>query len=182
MTSKWKRKQQTNGNREIWFIELIQTRVVFGWLSERSGWNNSCPRTFLTSYYNTIGQLNNAFFHIRFSWAGKRKVHVLIKQITSPYRNHFSRSNEIALLRSIVVSKALLTIKVEAGTRRSDVKQGRVCTGHWKPGKSWHLRIYFPGLKSQRISLSVLGSRGKLRLCFDTLVTADVGKSRDNVR
>ena len=73
MTSKWKRKQQTNGNREIWFIELIQTRVVFGWLSERSGWNNSCPRTFLTSYYNTIGQLNNAFFHIRFFLGGKTK-------------------------------------------------------------------------------------------------------------
>ena len=57
----------------IWFIELIQTRVVFGWLSERSGCNNSCPRTFLTSYYNTIGQLNNAFFHIRFFLGGKTK-------------------------------------------------------------------------------------------------------------
>ena len=86
-----------------------------------------------------------------FSWAGKRKVHVLIKQITSTYRNHFSRSNEIALLRSIVVSKALLTIKVEAGTRRSDVKQGRVCTGKVMkfknlfsgPGKSWEIKVMF---------------------------------------
>ena len=29
-----------------WFIERIQTRVAFGWLSERSGEKTSCPRTF----------------------------------------------------------------------------------------------------------------------------------------
>ena len=44
---------QQNGNNkrtEIeqfdWFIERIQTQVAFGWLSERSGEKNSCPRTF----------------------------------------------------------------------------------------------------------------------------------------
>ena len=29
-----------------WFIERIQTRVAFGWLSERSAEKTSCPRTF----------------------------------------------------------------------------------------------------------------------------------------
>ena len=29
-----------------WLIERIQTRVAFGWLSERSGEKTSCPRTF----------------------------------------------------------------------------------------------------------------------------------------
>ena len=53
-----KQKQQTNGNRAIWLvIERIQTRMAFGWWSERSR-----NRYFaLTSYCNTIGQSNNAF-------------------------------------------------------------------------------------------------------------------------
>ena len=45
--------RQQNGNSkraEIepfdWFIERIQTRVAFGWLSERSGEKTSRPRTF----------------------------------------------------------------------------------------------------------------------------------------
>ena len=29
-----------------WFIEHIQTRVAFGWLSEHSGKRKSCTRTF----------------------------------------------------------------------------------------------------------------------------------------
>ena len=28
-----------------WFMGRIQTRVAFGWLSERSGEKTSCPRT-----------------------------------------------------------------------------------------------------------------------------------------
>ena len=46
-------KTRENGNNkrtEIewfdWFIERIQTRVAFGWLSERSRKKTSCPRTF----------------------------------------------------------------------------------------------------------------------------------------
>ena len=45
--------RQQNGNskraeigRFDWFIERIQTRVAFGWLSERSGEKTSRPRTF----------------------------------------------------------------------------------------------------------------------------------------
>ena len=45
------REQKRNNKRtEIerfdWFIERMQTRVGFGWLSERSGEKISCPRTF----------------------------------------------------------------------------------------------------------------------------------------
>ena len=52
MTLKGKRANKTEKNKrkEIerfdWFIERIQTRVAFGWLSERSGEKTSCPRTF----------------------------------------------------------------------------------------------------------------------------------------
>ena len=45
------REQNRNNKRtEIerfdWFIEWIQTRAAFGWLSERSGEKTSRPRTF----------------------------------------------------------------------------------------------------------------------------------------
>ena len=61
---------ETNGIEQFdLFIEQIQTRVAFGWLSERSGEKTSCPKNVLeinryftlTSHYNTIGQSNNAF-------------------------------------------------------------------------------------------------------------------------
>ena len=80
------REQNRNNKRtEIerfdWCIEQIQTRLAFGWLSERSGKQTSCPENFLeialTSYCNTIGQSNNAFSILGFSLAGKRRVHVL---------------------------------------------------------------------------------------------------------
>ena len=38
--------KRTETERFDWFIERIQTRVAFGWLSERSGEKTSCPRTF----------------------------------------------------------------------------------------------------------------------------------------
>ena len=59
-----------------WFIERIQTRVAFPWLSERSAEKNSCPKNFLqinryfalTSYCNRIGQSNNTFSILAFHW------------------------------------------------------------------------------------------------------------------
>ena len=55
----------------------------------------------LKSYCNTIGQSNNAFSILGFSFGGKTKspcfdlfIHWLMKQMTNTYRNHFSRSNE----------------------------------------------------------------------------------------
>ena len=79
------REQNRNNKRtEIkrfdWFIERIQTHLAFGWLSERSAEKSSCPKNFLeialTSYCNRIGQSNNALSILRFSLAGKRRVHV----------------------------------------------------------------------------------------------------------
>ena len=47
---KTREQNRSNKRTEIerfdWFIERIQTRVAFGWLSERSGEKTSCPRTF----------------------------------------------------------------------------------------------------------------------------------------
>ena len=97
--------KRTKIKRFDWFVELIQTHLAFGWLSERSAEKTLCPKNFLeitlTSYYNTIGQANNAFSILGFSLAGKRRVHVLfffihwpIKQKTNTYGNHFSRSYE----------------------------------------------------------------------------------------
>ena len=45
------REQNRNDKREEiqrfdWFIERIQTRVAFDWLSQPSGEKTSCPRTF----------------------------------------------------------------------------------------------------------------------------------------
>ena len=47
-----KTREQNRNNKRMeierfdWFIERIQTRVAFCWLSERSGEKTSCPRTF----------------------------------------------------------------------------------------------------------------------------------------
>jgi len=41
-----KNKKQKKIERFDWVIKQLQTRVTFGWLSERSGENTSCPRTF----------------------------------------------------------------------------------------------------------------------------------------
>ena len=40
-----KHNKHTKIERFDWLIERIQTRVAFGWLSERSGEKTSCPRT-----------------------------------------------------------------------------------------------------------------------------------------
>ena len=38
--------KRTEKERLDWFIERIQSRVAFCWLSERSAEKTSCPRTF----------------------------------------------------------------------------------------------------------------------------------------
>ena len=90
MVMKWKRMNKTEATTEIewfdWFIEQIQTHVASGWLSEYPYEKNFMPENFLeinryfalTSYFNMIGQSNNAFSILGFSLAGKWSVHVLI--------------------------------------------------------------------------------------------------------
>ena len=102
-------QNRNNKRREIerfdWFVERIQTRVAFGWLSESSAEKTSCPKNFLeialTSYCNTIGQSNNVFSVLGVFFGGKTKspcfdlfIHWRINQITNTYRNHFLRSYE----------------------------------------------------------------------------------------
>ena len=64
--------KRTEIERFDWCIERIQTHLGFGWLSERSGKQTSCPKNFLeialTSYCNTIGQSNNACSILGFLW------------------------------------------------------------------------------------------------------------------
>ena len=56
-------QNRNNKRREIerfdWFVERIQTRVAFGWLSESSAGKTSCWKNFLeialTSYCDTTG-------------------------------------------------------------------------------------------------------------------------------
>ena len=67
----WNKTREQNRNNKLteierfdWFIDRIQTRLAFGWLSKRSGEKTSCRKTdflethryfALTSYCNTIG-------------------------------------------------------------------------------------------------------------------------------
>ena len=86
LETKTREQNRNNKRREIerfdWFVERIQTRVAFGWLSESSAEKTSRPKNFLeialTSYCNAIGQSNNAFSVLGFSLGGKRRVNVSI--------------------------------------------------------------------------------------------------------
>ena len=101
--------RNNNRNRVIWLVYRTDTNTSGLWLVKQThAWKNFMPENFLeinryfalTSYFNMIGQSNNAFSILGFSLAGKWRVHVLIfssigwynKIITNTYRNHFSRS------------------------------------------------------------------------------------------
>ena len=100
----------TNGNRVIWLLYWMDTNACGFWLVKWTlGWKNFMPENSLeisqyfalTSYCNTIGQLNNAFsiLGFAFGWQNEESmflsfIHWLIKQMTNSYQNHFSRSYE----------------------------------------------------------------------------------------
>ena len=108
-------EQNRNNKRTKELIQRIQTRLAFGWLSKRSGENNSVmsekfleiKRYFaLTSYCKTIAQSNNTLylFHITVFFGRKTKrpcfdlfIHGSIKQITNTYRIIFQGHTKIAL-------------------------------------------------------------------------------------
>ena len=69
--------KQTNRNRAIWLVYRTDTNTRGFWLVKRTlGWKNFMPENFLQinryftlmSYYNTIGQSNNASLHQGFLW------------------------------------------------------------------------------------------------------------------
>ena len=73
-----KQKQQRNGNRAIWLVYRTDTNARGFWLVKRTlAWKTFMPENFLeinqyfvlTSYCNTIGQLNKAFSILGFSLA-----------------------------------------------------------------------------------------------------------------
>ena len=105
-------KNRNNRPMEIeqfdWFVEWIQMRVAFGWLSERSALKTLCQKNFLENYqsilcFDIIVQqdwpIKQCLLHIRVFFGAKTKrpcfdlfIHWLIKQLTNTCRNHFSRS------------------------------------------------------------------------------------------
>ena len=73
------REQNRNNKRtEIvrfdWFIERIQTRVAFGWLSEHSGEKTFMPENLLESIDTMLCRHHDTATRL----AEKRRVHVLI--------------------------------------------------------------------------------------------------------
>ena len=85
MTLKVKTRERNRNNKRPqiepfdWFIERIQTRVAFGWLSERSGEKTSRPRTRNQSILrpDVIMQhdwpIEQCLLHIRVFFGGKTK-------------------------------------------------------------------------------------------------------------
>ena len=77
--------KRTEIERFDWFIERIQTRVAFGWLSERLGEKTSSrelSRNQPILRFDVILQhdwpIEQCLLHIRVSLAGKRRGYVLI--------------------------------------------------------------------------------------------------------
>ena len=123
------RKQNRNNKRTKierfdWSIERIQTRMAFGWSSERSGEKNFMPKELSRNQsilrFDVILQhdwpIEQCLLHIRVFFGGKTKrpcfdlfIHWLIKQITNNYRNHFSRSYENCSIKNWTISVPLLT-------------------------------------------------------------------------
>ena len=107
--------KRTEMERFDWFIERIQTRLAFGWLSERLGEKTSCPARELSGNqrnlrFDVILQhdwpIEQCLLHTRVFFGGKTKspcfdvfIHWLMKQMTNTYRNHFSRSYENRFIR-----------------------------------------------------------------------------------
>ena len=107
-----KTREQNRNNKRMeierfdWFIERIQTRVAFGWLSERSRKKfqaRELSRNQWILRFDVILQhdwpIKQCLLHIRVFFGGKKKspcfdlfIHWLMKQMTNTYRNHFSRS------------------------------------------------------------------------------------------
>ena len=74
---KTRERSRTEIERFDWFIERIQTRVAFGWLSERSGEKTSCPITSRNQFifrFDVILQhdwpIEQCLLHIRVFFGG----------------------------------------------------------------------------------------------------------------
>ena len=101
------RKQDRNNKRTEmgrfdWFIKRIQTRVAFGWVKKlhaRELSRNQPILRFVILQHDW--PIEQCLLHVRVFFGGKTKrpcfdlfIHLLMKQRTNTYRNHFSRSYE----------------------------------------------------------------------------------------
>ena len=91
-----RKNKRTEIERFDWFIERIQTRVVFSWLSERSGkklhaqeLSRNKPILLFDAILQHDWPIEQCLLHIRVFFGGKTKspcfdlfIHWLIKQIT----------------------------------------------------------------------------------------------------
>ena len=109
-TRETKQKRQTNGNKAIWLVCRTDTNLRGFWLVKRTlGWKKLHARELCRNQpilrCNVILQhdwpVEQCLLHIRVFFGGKTKrpcfdlfIHWRIKQVTSTYRKHFSRSYE----------------------------------------------------------------------------------------
>ena len=116
--------KQTKIERFDWSIERIQTRMAFGWSSERPGEKNFTPEELSRNQsilrFDVILQhdwpIEQCLPHIRVFFGEKTKrpcfdlfIHWLIKQITNNYRNHLARSYENRSIKNWTISVPLFT-------------------------------------------------------------------------
>ena len=92
--------------RAIWLVYRTYTNVPGFWLVKRTlGWKNFMPEELSRNPFDVILQhgwsIDQSLLHIRVFFGGKKKnpcsilfIHWLIKQITTTYRNNFSRTYE----------------------------------------------------------------------------------------
>ena len=136
--------KRTEIDRFDWFVERIQTRVAFGWLSERSGIKTSCPKNFLeinrylalTVILQHDWLIEQCLLHIRVFFGGKTRnpcfdlfIHWLIKLITITSRTIFQGHTEIAYIAEEkgIVRKFWLNVRVNAKRRSCSLLSNQTC-------------------------------------------------------
>ena len=101
-----------------------------------------------------------------FSWAGKRKVHVLIKQITSTYRNHFSRSNENRSIEEYCCFKSVAYHQGRSWPETLGCKARQGLHGSLKTWKVMKFKNLFSRPKKSKNFIVGPGKSGEIKVMF----------------
>ena len=120
-----KQKQLTNETRAIWLVCRTDTNTHGFWLVKRTlRWKNFIPEELSRNQsifrFDVILQhdwpIEQCLLHIKVFFGEKTKrpcfdlfIHWLIKQITTNYRNHFSRLYENRSIKNWTISVPLFT-------------------------------------------------------------------------
>ena len=123
-----KKREQNRNNKQTeierfhWLIERLQTRVGFGWLSERPRYSRNQRLLRFDVMLQHDWPIEQCLLRIKVFFGGKTKslcfdafIHWLIKQITKPYRNHFLWLYEN---RSISMASGILLYKSDGDACR----------------------------------------------------------------